>query len=65
MHEKTMSNFWDKYSITQTDIIDVAYGNSLTAGFSAFTEMYNGNMTPQECGEAMDDAVEEFQLMNR
>ncbi|NLG25388.1 MAG: extracellular solute-binding protein [Clostridiales bacterium] len=64
-YQAIMADFWDRYSITQTDIFDVAYGNTLTAGFSAFTEMYNGNMTPEECGQAIDDAVEEYQAMNR
>lgn len=63
-YEEVMSNFWDIYTIAQTNTIDIAYGNVSSLYYSNITEMYSGAMSPADCGQSIDDGIAEYQAMN-
>ena len=63
-YDAIMSDFWDVYSISQTNCFDVAYGNLQSLFFSNVAEMYAGSITPEECGQYIDDGLNEYQTMN-
>ena len=60
-----MSDFWDVYSLTQTAIVDAAYGNELSLFYSEISEMYAGSITPEECAHAIQEGLIEYQEMNK
>ena len=60
-----MSDFWDVYTISQTAVVDVAYGNELSLFYSEISEMYAGSITPEECAKAIQEGLLEYQEMNK
>ena len=63
--DEIMSNFWDVYTISQTDVVDIAYGNEQPLFFSEIAEMYAGGISPAECAQAIQDGLIEYQEMNK
>lgn len=64
-YEAIMGDFWDCYSISQTDVIDIAYGNLQSIFFGNICEMYADTMTPAECAQAIQDQTIELIEMNK
>lgn len=63
-YEAIMSNFWDVYTIAQTNTVDVAYGNTSAIFFNGVSEMYAG-MSPEDAAQAIQDGVVEYMEMNK
>lgn len=64
-YDYVMSNFWDCYSVTQYDCIDISYGNFAATWVANFSEMLAGAMSPEDCAQAIQDGLIEYMDMNR